>query len=58
MLTLRVVCPICHEEKFECDVERNGDLIICKDCIERELTLMVFERVRKREKVRLPQLTT
>ena len=38
---------MCHEKKFECDVERNGDLLICKDCIERELTLMVFERVAK-----------
>ena len=48
MLTPRVVCPMCHEKKFECDVERDGDLLICKDCIEDELTLMVFERVRKR----------
>ena len=54
----KLTCSVCHKKRFECDVERNGDLIICKDCIERELTLMVFERVVKREKVRLPQLTT
>jgi len=49
MLT-KLTCSLCHKKKFECDVERNGDLIICHACIERALTKMVFERVGKREK--------
>jgi len=46
----KLTCSVCHKKKFECDVERRGNLTICKACIERELTKMVFERVRKREK--------
>jgi len=49
MLT-KLTCSICHKKRFECDVETRGDLVICKACIERELTLMVFERVAEREK--------
>ena len=49
MLT-KLTCSVCHKRKFECDVETRGKLTICKACIERELTDMVFERVIEREK--------
>jgi len=50
LMLKKLTCSLCYKEKFECDVETRGDLVICKACIERELTDMVFERVGKQKK--------